>query len=53
MPATVRYAGTVHVHIPGSVRREVEKIMKADGKTQAEAVRELLAYGLKARGIKC
>ena len=53
MPAKMRYAGTVHVHIPVSVRREVAKIMKTEDKTQAEAVRELLAIGLKTRGIEC
>ncbi len=53
MPAKMRYAGTVHVHIPVSVRREVAKIMKTEDKTQAEAVRELLAIGLKTSGIEC
>ena len=49
----MRYAGTIHVHIPPQVRREVEKIMKNSDKTQAEAVREILVSGLKARGVEC
>ena len=53
MPASARYAGTVHVHIPVSVRREVEKIMRDSDKTQAEAVREILALGVQAKRIEC
>ena len=53
MPPKVRYAGTVNVHIPPEVRRGIAKIMKAEEKTKSEALRELLAIGLKARGIKC
>jgi hypothetical protein len=53
MPSPKRFAGAVNCHIPPEVRRGIEKVQSMEKKTQSEAVRELLAIGLKARGIEC
>lgn len=51
MPATRRFAGSVNCYVPPEVRRGIEKVQSMERKTQSEAVREILALGLQAKGI--
>jgi len=51
MPPTKRYDGTLICHVPGGVRRGILEVARMDGKSQSEAMRQLLETGLRVRGI--
>jgi len=52
MPPKKRFQDVVNCNVPAEVRRGIEKVQSMEKKTLSEAVREILAFGLQAKGIE-
>jgi hypothetical protein len=53
MPANRRFAGIIHCHVPKKTRDGIDKWAKDHDLIPAEAIRDLLQEGIKAKGIEC